>query len=143
MDDFDKYKYLLGETIAMYQFLENDLKVIYAGMMKGNYYKNIEFVRSEFKGLGQVIRALEELDNSDKTPYFSKDTYYVLNKLARQRNYYCHQCCLDFSYVPDFQNSIEFKDSWGTLMDTNKAIKSVQSQISEHKNNILAKHNRI
>ena len=142
MDNFDKYKFLLGETISLYQFMENDLKLIYAGMLKGNYYKNIEFVRSEFKGLGQVIKTLEELDNSDSNPYFSRDTYYLLNKLARQRNYYCHQCCMDFAYVPDFQNSIEFKDSWGTLMDTNKAIKSVQSQIEMHKNNILNRFNQ-
>ena len=42
MNDFDKYKYLLGETISLYQFMENDLKLIYAGMLKGNFYKNIE-----------------------------------------------------------------------------------------------------
>ena len=61
MDNFDKYKYILGETIVLYQFLENDLKIIFAGILKGNFYKNIEYVRSEYKGLGQVIKALEEL----------------------------------------------------------------------------------
>lgn len=143
MNDFDKYKYLLGETITLYQFMENDLKLIFAGMLKGNFYKNIEYVRSEYKGLGQVIKALEELDNSDATPYFSKDTYFMLSKLARQRNYYCHQCCMDFAYIPDFENSIEFKDSLGTLMDTNKNIKHIQTQIEIHKNDVLSKFNRV
>ena len=143
MNSFDKYKYLLGETIILYQFMENDLKLIYAGMLKGNFYKNIEHVRSEYKGLGQVVKALEELDNSDSTPYFSRDTYYLLNKLSRQRNYYCQQGCVDFAFVQDFENSIEFKDSLGTLMDTNKSIKYVQSQIETHKNNILSRFNRV
>ena len=60
MDNFDKYKYILGETIILYQFMENDLKLIYAGMLKGDFYKNIDKVRSTYKGLGQIILALEE-----------------------------------------------------------------------------------
>ena len=143
MDNFDKYKYILGETIVLYQFLENDLKIIFAGILKGNFYKNIEYVRSEYKGLGQVVKALEELDNSDSSPYFSKETYIVLNKLARQRNYYCHQCCVDFAYNPDFKNSIEFRESLEKLIDTNNSIKYVQHQIEEHKMNVLNRFNRV
>ena len=143
MDNFDKYKYILGETIVLYQFLENDLKIIFAGILKGNFYKNIEYVRSEYKGLGQVVKALEELDNSDSSPYFSKETYVVLNKLARQRNYYCHQCCVDFAYNPDFKNSIEFRESLEKLIDTNNSIKYVQPQIEEHKMNVLNRFNRV
>ena len=143
MDNFDKYKYILGETIVLYQFLENDLKIIFAGILKGNFYKNIEYVRSEYKGLGQVVKALEELDNSDSSPYFSKETYIVLNKLARQRNYYCHQCCVDFAYNPDFKNSIEFRESLEKLIDTNNSIKYVQPQIEEHKTNVLNRFNRV
>ena len=143
MDNFDKYKYILGETIVLYQFLENDLKIIFAGILKGNFYKNIEYVRSEYKGLGQVVKALEELDNSDSSPYFSKETYIVLNKLARQRNYYCHQCCVDFAYNPDFKNSIEFRESLEKLIDTNNSIKYVQPQIEEHKMNVLNRFNRV
>ena len=143
MDNFDKYKYILGETIVLYQFLENDLKIIFAGILKGNFYKNIEYVRSEYKGLGQVIKALEELDNSDSSPYFSKETYILLNKLARQRNYYCHQCCVDFAYNPDFKNSSEFRESLEKLIDTNNSIKYVQPQIEEHKTNVLNRFNRV
>ena len=143
MDNFDKYKYILGETIVLYQFLENDLKIIFAGILKGNFYKNIEYVRSEYKGLGQVVKALEELDNSDSSPYFSKETYILLNKLARQRNYYCHQCCVDFAYNPDFKNSIEFRESLEKLIDTNNSIKYVQPQIEEHKMNVLNRFNRV
>ena len=90
-----------------------------------------------------MIKALEELDNSDSSPYFSKETYILLNKLARQRNYYCHQCCVDFAYNPDFKNSIEFKESLEKLIDTNNSIKYVQPQIEEHKMNVLNRFNRV
>jgi len=143
MDDFDKYKYLLGETVMLYQFMENDLKLIYAGMLQGSFYKNIEFVRSNFKGLGQVIMALEEYDHNQEAPYFSRDTYAILNKLARQRNYYCHQCCTDFCYNPYFRDSVEFKDSLDSLIKTNTSLKNIQSQTELHRQNILTRYNRV
>ena len=143
MDDFDKYKYLLGETIILYQFMENDLKLIYAGMLSGNFYKNIDMVRSTYKGLGQIIIALEELDNSDGNPYFSRETYSLLSKLARQRNYYCHQCCMDFCYNPYFRDSPEFRDAFDSLVKTNETIKKIQDQTEKHRVNVLTKCNRI
>ncbi len=143
MDSFDNFKYLLGETIMLYQFIENDLKIIYAGMLNGNFFKNIQLVRSTYKGLGQIIQALENLDNSDNTPYFDKNTYFLLNKLARQRNYYCHQCCIDFAYNPNFRESIDFKESYTKLMETNAIIKNIQSQTELHKSKVLQKFNRI
>jgi hypothetical protein len=143
MSDFDRYKYLLGETIMLYQFMENDLKLIYAGMLEGAFYKNIEIVRSNFKGLGQIVQALEQLDHSDMNPYFTKETYILLSKLARQRNYYCHQCCVDFCYDPYFLNSPEFSDSLDKLQRTNDTIKSVQAQTQQHRERVLAKYNRV
>ena len=143
MDNFDKYKYLLGETIILYQFMEYDLKLIYAGMLDGDFYKNIAKVRSTYKGLGQIIMALEELDNSDGNPYFSEDTYYHLNKLARQRNYYCHQCCMDFCYNPYFMDSPEFTEGLEGLIKTNTLLKNIQSETEKHRINILTRYDRI
>ena len=140
MDKFDQYKYLLGETIMLYQFMENDLKLIYAGLLSGSFYKNIEYVRSTFKGLGQIVIALEELDNVGDDPYFSRDTYALLHKLARQRNYYCHQCCMEFCYNPYFGESFEFNDSLEKLIQTNSSVKTVQKQTEKHREKILAQY---
>ena len=136
-DEFDEYKYLLGETVMLYQFMENDLKLIYAGMQEGPFYKNIEMVRSTYKGLGQIIIALEEFDNRDGSPYFSSETYALLSKLARQRNFYCHQCCMDFCYNPYFRDSVEFKDGLQSLRKTNASLKSIQAQTQKHRESIL------
>jgi len=144
MDEFDRYKYLLGETIMLYQFMENDLKLIYAGMQEGNFYKNIELVRANCKGLGQVVKSLEDYDlEYNENQYFDSDTYTLLNKLARQRNYYCHQCCVEFAYAPDFINSVEFKDALKSLTDTNRSLKQIQVQTQKHRVRVLEKYNRI
>ena len=143
MDAYDKYKYLLGETVLLYQMMENDLKLIYAGIQDGNYFKNVESVRSTYKGLGQIIMALEEMDLASESPYFTNDTYILLNKLARQRNYYCHQCCMEFCYNPYFRDSAEFNESLEKLIKTNESIKHVQVETEKHRTNILTRYNRI
>ena len=91
MNEYDRYKFLLGETVILYQMMENDLKLIYAGMLGGNFFKNVENVRSMYKGLGQVIMALEELDNTNRTPYFTKETYNTrLTALRLRLSAECH-----------------------------------------------------
>ena len=143
MDTFDKYKYLLGETIMLYQLMENDLRLMFAGMTSGDFYANLDKVRATYKGLGQLVQALEQLDNMDSSPYFTRETYALLNRLARQRNYYCHQCCLDFCYNPQFRETIEYKQSLEKLEKTNDVIKSIQAQTNRHRELILSRYNRI
>ncbi len=143
MDTFDKYKYLLGETIMLYQLMENDLRLMFAGMTSGDFYENLEKVKATYKGLGQLVQALEQLDNMDSSPYFTRDTYALLNRLARQRNYYCHQCCLDFCYNPQFRETPEYKQSLERLEKTNEIIKSIQAQTNRHRELILSRYNRI
>lgn len=143
MDTFDKYKYLLGETIMLYQLMENDLRLMFAGMTSGDFYANLDKVKATYKGLGQLVVALEQLDNSDSSPYFTAETYALLNRLARQRNYYCHQCCLDFCYNPQFRDTMEYKQSLERLEKTNEIIKSVQAQTNKHRELILSRYNRM
>ena len=143
MDTFDKYKYLLGETIMLYQLMENDLRLMFAGMTSGDFYANLDKVKATYKGLGQLVVALEQLDNSDSSPYFTAETYALLNRLARQRNYYCHQCCLDFCYNPQFRDTVEYKQSLERLEKTNEIIKSIQAQTNKHRELILSRYNRM
>ena len=143
MDTFDKYKYLLGETIMLYQLMENDLRHMFAGMTSGDFDANLDKVKATYKGLGQLVVALEQLDNSDSSPYFTAETYALLNRLARQRNYYCHQCCMEFCYNPYFRDTMEYKQSLERLEKTNEIIKSIQAQTNKHRELILSRYNRM
>ena len=143
MNNFDNYKYLLGETIINYQLIENDLKMIYAGMSSGDFNDNIDYVDKTFHGLGQIIIALQKLDNSDNKPYFSKEDYKILKNLARDRNYYCHQCAIDFGYIQNFINSTEYKKNYSKLQSVNTEIKRMQKLTEDFRFEILKKYNRI
>ena len=95
----DKFKMIHSELIQQVQCVENNLRVIYAAMCKGNFKSNLQSLNKA--NLGKIARELEELDYSDDFPELSQDDYEVIDEIRNIRNYWCHQCYLDFVYIQD------------------------------------------
>lgn len=76
--DLERFHFLIGQTIMYCQIIEHDVKRIYAAMLKGDYYENLEIV--ERQTLGQTLSKLKELDISDNKPIFLKATIIFLSK---------------------------------------------------------------
>ncbi len=91
--DFDC---LIGSTIKYCQCIENDIKLIYSGMLVGNLEENYQKIKKDT--LGTIVNKLQKLDNSDKKPYFSKSDYQLLREITQIRNYWVHQGYLDYVY---------------------------------------------
>lgn len=64
--DISDFKICYAETMMYYQLIENDIKLIYSYMHRGNVVQHLE--SAENKTLGQMIRILKELDESDGKP---------------------------------------------------------------------------
>ncbi len=143
MFSIEEFKYYLGETILCYQLIEHDLKIIYAGMLKGNFNDNIAITNEEYHGLGQIVKALQELENNNNKAFFSYADYKLLKSLARERNYFCHQCIIDFGYIQNFLTSNEYKLACNKLKKANSEILSLQKQTEKIRLFILKKLNRI
>ena len=94
INDFHK---LVGQTIMACQCIELDVKLMYSGMMQGNFERNLAMVRN--KALGPVLVELEILDNSDGHPYFSKNDYELLFEIKDIRNYWVHKGYSSFIYL--------------------------------------------
>ena len=95
----DQFKLIHSELIMQVQLIENDLRLIYASMKAGVFEDNYDNL--EQANLGKIIRALKELDNSDGAPELSDKDYETLNQIRELRNYWCHQCYLDYIYIVD------------------------------------------
>ena len=95
----DQFKLIHSELIMQVQLIENDLRLIYASMIAGVFEDNYDNL--EQANLGKIIRALKELDNSDGAPELSDKDYETLNQIREIRNYWCHQCYLDYIYIVD------------------------------------------
>ena len=96
----------VGVLIKKCQCIEHDIKIMYAGMLRGDFNKNLDTVVN--KPLGPVLKKLEELYYSDGAPYFSRDDYTLLNEIKEIRNYWVHKGYIDFLYgtIDDYQKRI-------------------------------------
>ena len=95
----DTFKMIHSELIQQVQCIENNLRVLYAAMCKGNFKANLQSLNKA--NLGKIARELEALDYSDDFPELSQDDYEVIDQIRAIRNYWCHQCYLDFVYIQD------------------------------------------
>ena len=86
----------IGELIEKCQCIEHDVKIMYAGMLQGDFSDNLKTVIN--KPLGPVLAKLETLDYSDNNPYLSREDYTLLNDIKRIRNYWVHKGYIDFLY---------------------------------------------
>lgn len=138
----DKFKLIHSELIMQVQLIENDLKLIYAGMHKGNFDKNFNML--EKSNLGTVIRKLKELDYSDGHPDLSKKDYEVLEQIREIRNYWCHQCFLDYVNIQDdIQRECEFQKVARRLSEDENRTWNLHEHLEKLRFKMLKKYGRI
>lgn len=105
----DKFKMIHSELIQQVQCIEFNLRRIYAAMCEGKFEDNYRTL--ENCSLGKITRELKELDYSDGFPELSEEDYQMINDIREIRNYWCHQCYLDFVYINnDREREREFQN---------------------------------
>lgn len=116
MTDRELFKIIHSELIQQVQGIEYDLKVIYAAMKSGNFEDNFQSVKT--MNLGKIISELKELDYSDNYPDLSESDYELLEEIREIRNYWCHQCYIDFMYIQnDYKREKQFQKIFSWLRE--------------------------
>ena len=95
----DEFKLIHSELIMQVQMIENDLRMIYAGIKPGDFEDNYDLI--DRAGLGVIIRELKKADEIDGKPDLPDSDYKLIDRIREIRNYWCHQCYLDFVYIQD------------------------------------------
>ena len=119
--DFNKFKLMYASTMICYQAIEHDIKFIYAYMKAGDV--NDHFDEIENKTLGQMIRKLKELDNSDNKPLISSDDYNFLTQICDNRNHWAHKVFTEFLYEDNWINSKAYQKQCDKLSKDYERIK--------------------
>ena len=91
------FKLIHSELIQQVQCVEFNLKSIYAAMCQGDFDDN--FHSLDNANLGKIVRELKRLDHSDGCPELTDMNYKTIDEIRMIRNYWCHQCYLDFAYI--------------------------------------------
>ena len=107
--DRDTFKLIHSELIQQVQCTEFNLKRIYAAMKDGNFNDNFNDLKNS--NLGVIARKLKDLDYSDNLPEFTEEEYKTIDDIRKIRNYWCHQCYLDYIYIQnDNEREIRFQE---------------------------------
>lgn len=137
----DNFHLMVGETIMECQRIEHDIKLIYAAMLKGDLNANLELVKNE--ALGTVLKMLEELDNSDSRPYFSKSDYKFLNGIRSVRNWLAHSAYADFMYESDKFWEEALNKNYVKLRDFNEKMKNLGDAVEKVRIDVLRRYRRL
>lgn len=137
----DKFNLVVGETIMECQRIEHDIKLIYAGMLKGDFNQNLREVK--FSPLGNVLIDLEALDTSDKNPYFSSSDYALLKEIKNVRNWLVHKVYMEFMYSNADVWKQDLERCYKKLSDFNVRIKNLSDQVEQIRIDVLKKYGRL
>ena len=138
----DKFKLIHSDLIMQVQCIENDLKMIYAGMHSGDFDRNLDML--EKANLGTVIKKLKDLDYSDGKPDLSEQDYALLEQIREIRNYWCHQCYLDYTYIQDdYQRERKFQQVAQLLSEDENRTWDLHQHLQQLRLKMLRKYNRI
>ena len=97
----DLFKIIHSELIQQVQTIEHNLKVIYADVHLGDFSDNYESI--EKSNLGKIIAELKKIGNETDDLNLTEEDYRLLDEIREIRNYWCHQCYLDYIYIQDAQ----------------------------------------
>ncbi len=122
LSSLDKFRLLHSEIIEEYQCIEYDMRRIYSSMVDEDFEESMDELWD--KNWGVILNRLKNLDKSDGNPYFSEDEYDLLDEIRTRRNYWCHQCYLDFVYE---DNSYEYDKI------LQKKIRQVENELNRAK----------
>ena len=86
----------------------------------------------ENSNFGNTLRKLKKLDYSDGKPWLSAADYDQLNRIRELRNYWCHQCYLDFVYISDdWQRENKFQRIADRLHNEHNRIYNLHKKLQD------------
>ena len=138
----DKFKLIHSELIMQVQTIEHDLKLIYAGMLEGDFDENLDLV--EKANLGTTMMKLKKLDYSDGKPSLTNKDYQLLEQIREIRNYWCHQCYLDYVYISDdYKREMAFQRVAKRLSEDENRTWDLYKHLEQLRLKMLRKYNRV
>ncbi len=137
--DYDTFKLIHSELIISVQYIEQDLKLIYSILKGGEFSDNYSDV--ENAPLGKLLRSLREMDQELGYSKIKEKDYELLNQIREIRNYWCHQCYIDFHYIEDPQAHEEgFQKVAFRLHKDELRVYDLQQKIEKLRKSVEKKH---
>lgn len=123
-----QFRIKYSEIMEDFQCIEYDLKRIYSAMSADDFDENMDML--EFSNMGHTLKWLEEMDNSDGKPYLSEAEYDTLHAIRELRNYWAHQCYLDWVYCHDnWEKQNKLQKAYNRLVNEANRVSKLQNKL--------------
>ena len=137
--DYNTFKLIHSELIMSVQYIEQDLKLIYSILKSGNFYDNYSNV--ENAPLGKLLKSFRELDQELGYSKLKEKDYELLNQIREIRNYWCHQCYIDFHYIEEPQaHEDAFQKVAAKLHEEELRVYDLQQKIEKIRKSVEKKY---
>lgn len=137
--DYDTFKLIHSELIMSVQYIEQDLKLIYSILKGGEFDDNFSDV--ENFPLGKLLKSLHEMDQKLGYSKIKENDYELLNRIREIRNYWCHQCYIDFHYIEDPQaHEKAFQEVAVRLHKDELRVYELQQKMEKLRKSVEKKH---
>lgn len=137
--DYDTFKLIHSELIMSVQYIEQDLKLIYSILKGGELYDNFSSV--ENLPLGKLLQSLHAMDQELGYSKIKGKDYELLDQIRVIRNYWCHQCYIDFHYIEDPQEHEKaFQIVAAKLHEDELRVYELQKKMEKLRKSVVKKH---
>lgn len=136
---YDTFKLIHSELIMSVQYIEQDLKIIYSILKDGDFRGN--YCDVENFPLGKLLRSLHEMDRELGRSNIKESEYALLDEIREMRNYWCHQCYIDFHYIKDPQaHEQSFQRVALKLHEDELRVYELQQKLEQLRKSVEKKH---
>ena len=136
---YDTFKMIHSELIMSVQYIEQDLRIIYSTIKPGDYEDN--YMEVDNKPLGKLLKELRELDEELGYSKIGESDYELLDEIREIRNYWCHQCYLDFHYEEDpIKHDQKFTDVYHRLHEDELRVFNLYQKIEKLRKSVVRKY---
>lgn len=126
----NQFKILHSEIMEYFQCIEFDLKRIYSKMSSEDFGYEMDML--ENSNFGKTLYKLKKFDQSDGEPWLSDADYEQLDKIRELRNYWCHQCYLDYVYIDnELQQEYKFQKVANRLNNEHNRILKLHLKLED------------
>lgn len=106
----DEFRILHSTLIEHYQYIEENLKGLYASICGHEFFDGLEEV--EQHNLRRLLKEINRLDTQNELSLFSVADYERFNSICDRRNFWCHNCYVSIVFdhktdAPKYDKDIE------------------------------------
>ena len=139
MDEIELFKIIHSELLMSMQYIEQDLKIVYATIKDGKFDDNYEILADA--PLGKVLIEFRKLDKEKGFAKIKSNDYELLEEIREIRNYWAHQCYLDFHYIENNQEKYEaFQEVKKRLHYDEERVFNLQQRMEKLRISVVKKY---